>query len=284
MRESFYNQSLIIENETFYGISLGYDYCAEHEWGINGIIRKFGIDTNKMGVDGRKINKGFVYYAEDKKSCVLTSYLPYNIKEKKDDKYTPKELIPHFLQKRDTTKNILTAWDEKDFCIISSNKDDFKYIKELYDAFLGNDILITFINSEIPVFSKTSLSLLIVSKVPEKLKEDMYFVDKKHNDLVEYEKEIGITELKEKTRNGYKSEKYFCACSPSWINYEDAEAREISKKRLNTKYDIQFWINYSDDDNNFGWYNAEDIIKWLSTPGLKLTEISKGGSKKNDSK
>lgn len=44
---------------------------------------------------------------------------------------------------------------------------------------------------------------------------------------------------------------------------------------MGTKYDIHFWINYSDDDDNFGWYIAEDIIKWLSTPGLKLKSLNK---------
>lgn len=72
------------------------------------------------------------------------------------------------------------------------------------------------------------------------------------------------------------------ACSPYWIDYNDQKRRKQIKKQYNTKYDIHFWINYSDDDDNFGWYTAEDIINWLSTPGLKLTQISKNGSKKND--
>lgn len=33
MRKSFNNFKVIKDENTIYGISLGYDFCAEHEWG-----------------------------------------------------------------------------------------------------------------------------------------------------------------------------------------------------------------------------------------------------------
>ncbi len=110
----------------------------------------------------------------------------------------------------------------------------------------------------------------------------MYQVDKKHHDLYEYEKEIGVTKLKEDGLEEYRNDnggktgkgKYFMACSPRWIDYENEENREKRKKEMGTKYDVQFWVNYADDDN-YGWYTTEDIIKWLSTPGLKLKSLDK---------
>lgn len=75
-------------------------------------------------------------------------------------------------------------------------------------------------------------------------------------------------------KNGYNGLHYFMACSPKWINYHDEEAREASKKKVNTKYDILYWINYSDDDNNYGWYIVEEIREWLKGD-RKLTEIRK---------
>jgi len=98
----------------------------------------------------------------------------------------------------------------------------------------------------------------------------MYYVDKKAIDLINYEKSIGMTDLKNKKSGQYsKGKKYFMACSPKWINYEDEKAREERKKELETKYDIRYWVNYSDNDDNWGWYNVETIKKWLETPNLK---------------
>lgn len=270
MRKGYNNKSLITENDVFYGISLGWDFCAEHEWGISGMRSKFGIDSNKMGVDGRKITRGKVLLKKDKNLCVLTSYIPYDLKET----HTAKDIIAYDI--KSMNNEFETAWDENDFCVATTNPENFKYLEELYEAFNNKNVVIAFIKSEIPVFSNSSLSLLITDNLPEQIKQEMYNTDKKTFDLVEYEKKIGVTELKEKTRgNGYKGEKYFMACSPRWIDFENPENREKRKKDMGTEYDIMFWVNYSDDDDNYGWYTAEQIIKWLSTPGIKLKSLNK---------
>ena len=270
MRKAFNNVQVIGDDDIFYGISLGYDYCAEHEWGIDKLRSKFGIDNKKMGAEGRKITKGDVLFAEDDTMSVLTSRKPYP--EKKE--YTPKDLLASDI--RHFGKDIETAWDEDDFCIASQNKEFFKYIHYLYHHFQDKNILICFLSSKIPAFENASLSVLIYDKLPKEITDAMYGADKKSDDLMLYEIEIGVKDLKDKTRAGYKGEKYYMACSPRWIDYEDPKNREEIKKKLGTKYDIQFWINYSDDDDdNYGWYTAEQIIQWLSTPGLKLKSLNK---------
>lgn len=269
MRSGNNNVGMLGEGDIFYGISLGYDYCAEHEWGIERMRNKFGIDTHKMGVDGRTITKGEVIFKEDEDLCVLTSYKPYGLK----DDYTAKDILAYDITS--FINDIRTAWNESDFCIATKKKDLFKYIKELYDAFQNKNITITFLSPVIPAFENASLSILIRDRLPKEVTDQMWLADKKSADLIEYEKKIGVTKLKEDTRDGYKSEKYFMACSPRWIDYEDPENRKKEKKQWGTKYDILFWVNYSDDDDNYGWYTAEDIIEWLSTPGLKLKSLNK---------
>jgi ribosome-binding ATPase YchF (GTP1/OBG family) len=105
----------------------------------------------------------------------------------------------------------------------------------------------------------------------------MYQGDKEYFDRVDYEEKIGMKKLITKygNKNGYKGDKYFLACSPKWIDYDDAENREKRKAEMKTEYDIMYWINYSDDDENHGWYTVEQIKKWLTTKGLHLIEIKK---------
>jgi hypothetical protein len=274
MRRAFNNVHVIKEDNTFYGVSLGYDFCAEHEWGTQKMKTKFGIDTSKMGVEARSITKGEVLFMNDGEICVLTSRKPWHSWEKPKENLGVKDLIPYDLQ--NLYKDFECAWDEGDFCIVTKDKSLFNYMEELNEAFKNNNIVISFIKSDLPVFANSSLSVLIKDKLPKSIVDSMYAVDKASVDLVEYEKKIGVTELKEKTRsNGYKGEKYFLACSASWIDYHNENNREKRKKELGTKYDVRFWVNYSDDDDNYGWYNAEDIIKWLSTPGLKLKSLNK---------
>ncbi len=270
MRRAFKNKEFIVDGDVFYGISLGWDFVSEHEWGIKNMSRKFGIDTKKLGVEGRKITKSTIFYKEDENLSVLTSYEPYKLPKN----YKAVNLLSHDIV--NMYHDLETAWDESDFCIATKNKEHFKYLRELNEAFKNNNIVITFLKSEVKVFSNASLSILILDKLPQESLDEMYKADEKVDKLYEYETKIGVTELKNQHKqSGYKKDKYFMACSPKWIDYENEENRERKKKEMNTQYDIMFWVNYSDDDDNFGWYTGEQIIQWLSTPGLKLKSLNK---------
>jgi len=273
MRKGYKDFGVIEENGIFYGISLGWDFCSEHEWGIKGLKRMLGINDSKIGIEGRAITKNDeVIFVKNEKQALLRTK-PWNYKEEQDLKdLVSSELCIY----KESDKKISTAWSESDFGVLVEGKENIEKLEELYNNFKNKNIVLASLNGTVPVFSNSSLSILIKDRIPKEAVESMYNVDKKYIDLVEYEEKIGVKKLKEKARgNGYKGEKYFCACSPRWIDYENKEEREKKKKEIGTKYDIQFWINYSDDDNNYGWYTAEEIIKWLSTPGLKLTQIRK---------
>lgn len=272
MRRAFHNVGLVGDDNIMYGVSLGSDFTAEHEWGIAGIKRKFGINDSKSGIKARKINKtGPIFYAENSEMCVLTSREPWN----KKDEYTPEDLLASDISGFMNDNGLETAWDEGDFCVASNKPEDFKHIKELYDNFQKKNIAICFINASLPAFENASLSILVVDKLPTELTDAMAFADKKADDLIAYEKKIGVTKLKETKRGGYHEENYFMACSPRWIDYENPENREKKKKEYGTEYDIMFWVNYSDADDNYGWYTAEQIIKWLSTDGVTLKSLNK---------
>lgn len=272
MRRASNDYSILKDGEIFHGISLGYDYCAEHEWGIERMCEKLKIDksSKKLGIENRTItNHDCIEFLKENNNAILTTRTPWN----KKDNFILKDLIPHDLEFNYKNSKLRTAWDEKDFCVIVSGEENVKLLEDLYEQFKKNNIAITRVNRSIPVFSNASLSLLIIDRLPKEAIDEMYNVDKKHKDLIDYEEKIGLTKLKEDTRPGYKKEKYYMACSAKWIDYENPENLKKFKKKTGTEYDIQYWVNYSDDDDNYGWYTVEEIKKWLSTPGLKLKNI-----------
>jgi hypothetical protein len=59
------------------------------------------------------------------------------------------------------------------------------------------------------------------------------------------------------------------ALSPKWIDNDEI------KKKVNTEFEIRYWVNYGDDDV-YGWFTVEQIKQWLTTPDLKLRSL--GGS------
>jgi hypothetical protein len=174
--------------------------------------------------------------------------------------------------------NIATAWDGGSFGIGVMGDKEVEYLKEIRDAILNKNLTIANINLQPKnPFSRGSLSLLITDRIPQEAVDQMYAADKEYYDRLDYEVKIGMKKIIEKYGNkkGYQGDKYFMACSPKWIDYDDVENREEQKKKYNTKYDIIYWINYSDNDNNYGWYTVEEIKKWLTTPDLHLIDIRK---------
>lgn len=290
------------DGKEFLGIALGYDHCAEHEWGIKEIKQRFGIpegSKKNMGVKSRTITQtipnlifekktykkqkfailytGYQYWREGEDNpiphCLENYHKDILWRVEYDEKYPSKH--------RDPKDPMMTAWSGSGFAVGVMGEKESKWLEELYEAFQNKNVIIAIINHRATnPFAGTSLSLMIADKLPKEVSEMMYGADKKYFDREDYEKKIGMKKIIEKNR--VKRQKtddlyghdhgYYVACSPKWIDYDDPESRERQKKEHNTKYDILYWINYSDNDNNYGWFTVEDIKEWL-TGKKKLVDI-----------
>lgn len=297
MRKASFDYCLWMVDDKFVGVSLGHDYCAEHEWGIREMKGLFGIpeSTKKnMGIKCRIITecpRSLMFKEETfkKQKCAILftqsrswlkdvelETLPSELEHyKKDIECSIKWEKEHPPSTREPKDPILCAWDSYGFGVAVMGEKEVGYLKELYEAFKNLNVAITYINlmPKNP-FSNASLSLLIKDRLPQEVSDRMYSADKCQFDLKDYEKKIGLTKIKEKYHNRQEGAKYYMACSAHWIDYDDKEAREKRKGELKTKYDIWYWVNYSDDDNNYGWYTAEEIKEWL-TGKKRLVEIRK---------
>jgi hypothetical protein len=307
MRKAIQDYGFLNYNDKFIGVSLGYDFCAEHEWGIKELKKIFGIPNKltkkNLGIKSRMITKipeslkfkkdGYdgavlwiAYHSlidngyQDELPMTLENYKK-NIKWEIDwDKKRRKKWKEKYNEEyyREPKDSMISAWDSKSFGIAVYGKEEVKWLEKLYKEIKKKNIAITPLNiSGNNPFANASLSIIIVDTLPQSIIDVMYNVDKKQFDLIKYEKKIGMKKIIEKNKYvEYKKENYFTACTPYWINYENKRKRKLEKKERGTKYNIIYWINYSDDDNNSGWYTVEEIKKWFTTKGLKLTDIRKG--------
>ena len=299
MRKAGQDYSIWMVDDKFVGFSLGHDYCAEHEWGIKELRRRFAIPegSNKnMGIKNRTITRNIenlVFktetYKKQKFALLYTGYSCRTLKEseeniphcftnyKQDILWNMEYKANHPSTTRKPKDPIACAWDEEGFGIAVMGEKEVGYLTQLYEAIQKCNVAITHINlmPKNP-FSNSSLSVLIVDLLPQEVLDQMYNADLEYYSRIDYEEKIGMAKIKTKygNKNGHDKKNYYMACSAKWIDYDDAEAREKRKKELKTKYDIWYWVNYSDDDNNHGWYTVEEIREWL-TGRKKLTEIRK---------
>jgi len=307
MRKASQDNGLIVENNKFIGVALGYDYCAEHEWGIEDLKRMCGMpdaSRKNMGIKNRTITKiPPLEFREE----VVTRGTKNLLKGKYAILYTERRMLwqsesdnkkdnlPHCFTNwiedlswnakwnvehpstRGDKDNIITAWDSGSFGVAVFGENEVEWLKELKTAIEEKRLTIAVANLRVKnPFAGSSLCLMITDRIPKETLDALYYGDKEYFDREDYEKKIGMKKIIEKygNKNGYNSLHYFLACSPKWIDYHDEKSREEQKKKYNTKYDIMYWINYSDSDNNCGWYTVEEIREWL-TNKKRLVEIRK---------
>lgn len=185
MKRGGSDYGIILENEVFYGISLGYDFCAEHEWGIKQLQKKLGIDSEKLGVDGRTIttkDESIVFVVEGNKSILITKRWSFEDEELIVEKLLNRGLeIDEYFNSQQTDelkKDLSTAWDGQSFGIFSQDGKKTEYLKELYEAFKINNVVFAFLKTNDNPFKNASLCILIKDKLPQDMIDSMYNYDK----------------------------------------------------------------------------------------------------------
>lgn len=192
MRKAYNNYGLIFEGDQFLGVSLGYDYCAEHEWGTGKLDKKFGlpeITLDNIGIKRRsativpdvtlsiskskKISHGVLMLSDYKgENHPFGNYLKY-IKDSRSISSANFQMLTSF--------DIITAWDESSFAIAFYGNEVTNYIKDLYDEILKKNVSLVFYGNDNP-FSRSALSILITDRIPDKFIKQMYDADKKIED------------------------------------------------------------------------------------------------------
>ena len=136
MRRAYNNQILFMGEYNVPAINLGSDHVSEHEWGIKILRQEFGVNTDLMGIAGKVITKvpknlewveGITFPATKKKKWSGIFF---------GDTYDNERCFgdtPH-----DSTK-MFTAWDEGNFCVLSTDKNEIDLLKKVFEAFGRND-------------------------------------------------------------------------------------------------------------------------------------------------
>lgn len=257
MRKAFSDVDFIEDEGKLVGVCLGYDYCAEHEWGIKGIKRSLGIwsgdpktEKKVFGFKRHKITNGssvkwFETTVKKKKFYGISNYSSNWRKEEEVLKY-----LKEFISSYDLEKELHSAWDENAFVFWSPNKQRMKI---LFDAFQNTNILYGMHKSNNP-FAGSGLIFMLGDYVTEEEEKEVIEEQKKYYDL---HKRVNKTKILENLR---KAGCEFYACSPKEFDSEEA---------MNSKLKgVLFWLNpMGQDKNNSGWYTIEELKEWINGKG-----------------
>jgi hypothetical protein len=226
------------------GVNLGSDFCAEHEWGIKGIMSAFGIPT-ELGVYGIKrrqitrVPEELAWAAHGKNAGFV---LPGTF-------FDPNRFKSLITRGELSGTGLRAAWDENSFGIVSDARADIDNLFAIYEQFLKKNIVIMMAGNALPVFDNPGLVIGIADAMTEEILTKWYNHDKEHHQLRKDFDATGIEKLLKE-----KGKQYF-ALNPKrdWI------AKDGS---------LLFWLNPMEQkENNYGWFKLEDLLEWAEGKG-----------------
>ena len=256
MRYGMYSPMFLAnEKGEFFCCHLGADFCAEHEWGIDGIKDLLGIpnyETVEPPFDISRFQitrclQDNLAFIEDKQDTFLYLHKGYRKLESVSSKNWNEPCLTREKYKQDDSVLPVKSsgmWDANEFALYTNEENGRKYLKELYEAILNKDIAVMIGGGH--SFQNGGLNLLIISKASQEAKETIAESLQDAAELREAAVATGIFEKVSKTM--------YYALSPHWKNAEKTE--------------VHFWLNPTDQkNNNHGWYTVEDLELWLIGEG-----------------
>lgn len=245
MRRAYYNQQWLD-----FGINLGADYCAEHEFGIKTLARRCNLNDSQLGIEKRRINninqnnillkkeKNILNLVIDNETGINSYKTSLNISE---CSFSDEMLI--------------TAWDECSLLI--RTKDNFQKLNNLHQAIVNNNAAI-WVASKINPFGTNGLILTIIDQIPKNLLKEIYDQDIDYQKLLAASAQIGIIQKINAFNNGQLSSPccYF-SLNPYW-----------TPENKQTNYSVIYWLNPVWQDKNITDYvTVEELEQWLENKG-----------------
>lgn len=267
MRAGTNKKDWIVDNKGgFIGLSLGHDFCFEHENGVSRLHRALGVPDLEfpIGTGDRKISVcpeqlSFVTYEikpKDKRRKTSAPAASLILMERGYRELTHEEVLKSCGLKFYTNvydkwhapqDDLMCSWDEREFGINVRGAENVNRLRELYEAFQRCDIALAYPSSS--GFLRTGLSFAIASKIPRKSEDVIREQDMAHQRLHLAAKATGVYQMLEKA-----GLRYF-ALAPGWDNSKDED-------------DVVFFLNPEQQSRfNHGWFTVAELQDWAQGKG-----------------
>jgi len=254
MRRAYHDNEFLYSDDSDEGdvqaACLGYDFTAEHEWGVRRLKEAFGVgEAASQGVESRRatiLPKDLSFYLSRGGNEALLSYCSsFDGEVCKASTLRFGDLLK-FRDFRDPKDDFVSAWDEKSFGIHVRGEKNVNALKCLYKGF--KRCAIVFGMSPAKHWIGSGLTFALEDSFTAEMKAEILAADKSHARLLSTVKNSGIEDVLKKAGC-----RYF-ALHPEWKEDDESE--------------IRFFLNPTEQAvNNFGWFSLADLEAWTKGTG-----------------
>jgi len=290
MRNSWMQLDLIrLDDETPCGISLGADYCCEHERGIRPLAIALGcghagdrglsqflakpICPDNPRVSLYEHNKSTKKIAAETRLTI--SKWPQHATELADPKCQESRLPAAWVKNGICDQPLAAAWDDEELCVRAFGETERQVVRDLHAAALSGDLLLSVSGNGGNPFGRGGLCLTILSRIPQSIHRA--FEEREDNHL-KLEAAAEATGIADSLRLAQR--RYF-ALAPEWSSKfktiirraPDEENKSIIKPE--TSYEVMFFLNPQGQEKyNSGWFTVEELIAWTHNQGPVMKSMA----------
>ncbi len=271
MRQAVFDTGwLLAEDGTLQGLCLGYDRCAEHEWGIQTLERLLGVPQPefRIGPADRLIHRPeflklheYSVKPRDKRrkaypAVLLTGVASHSFYGTQ----TVQELVSScqvsFFSEpgskwHEPRYDLAAAWGERDFAVQVRGAENIERLRAIAAAAERGDLALT--NSGSGWLDRHAICLVILSSLSEAEVQAVTERDEAHRELILAARATGIEEVLKAA-----GKKWF-ALSPGW--------------RDKRKQHVDFFLNPHDQQlYDFGWFTVDELRQWARDEGPVLLD------------
>lgn len=271
MRTAYFDRQWIRgENEKIIGVNLGYDRCAEHEWGISGLKNLLGITPEfGLGIERHRVR--------NTPACLSFMARKITGKSRRSRrKYAVGTLVcadlrggvhgwtppvpdaifrPESEDSAEFGPMSHCEWDSDGFAISVMGDENIAALKRIYEAVKDRNATLS-LSGTLSSFSGNGLCVVVASEISADVAEKALRSDESHQRLLAAVQATGIED--ELKKAGLK---YF-ALSPRWLDEQESS--------------FKFWLNpWEQHMHNYGWFTIDDLRQWIAGKGPIIKEPTK---------
>ena len=236
MRTCYFGKGVIQSEGEVIGLSLGADACSEHEWGIDALRTRLGMDRTKFGIEGTRVHldpQDHRFLWEDDGVDALLAYSSINLK-------SVKKRILSFHNDKD---ELVTAWSNDAFGLRARGAMR-PHLVMLKEALVTDKAALACTN----IGMAMGLNLIVIDKYPEDDNKKWILIEKTLRDQKAALDATGIKALLE--QHG----KRFFSLGNRFLAKEGEPLRT--------------WLNpYHQDIHYAGWFTFLELTQWATDEG-----------------
>ena len=254
-------------NDKVLGVLLEAEHCAEHEWGIKPLQNTLGIDSTKLGVEGRQTSNTENLYSG--KDWFWLGHGNVNTPTKLD-------VLGLYGYIKHAVASGLWYDSEAAAALNKSATDDHKLAFKLIHECIKNKQPLFVMRGGSGPFGGGGLVVCPAALVPEEVRLSLYQADVARDELasawkpveamlIEKRKEVKPTEFHQwvsQWRDAWYRPEELCR----WMALVPRQLEDAPVD--GSHYRFKLWLNPEQQQlNEAGWYTVEQILEWFKGKG-----------------